>query len=253
MDYSEQVRQRKHRGRAIAKAGSIEEALEAGTIPQCYDQAWGRELLTQPAAIKAAVDWTRKNEVVCFYDAGDVQANGFQIAEDDKLGRSFTDTGASYIGFAVSSLLVTAMTSEPSYGLALSGDGSFVMNPQILIDGVQHGACGCIIVFDNRRMAAISGLQNAQYGAEYATSDQVEVDYVAWAKAIKGVAGLHGGYSTEELTQALDMAYKHKGLSLIHVPVYCGADELGGMGAFGRWNVGNWCEDVQALRHKIGL
>ena len=152
MDYSEQVRQRKHRGRAIAKAGSIEEALEAGTIPQCYDQAWGRELLTQPAAIKAAVDWTRKNEVVCFSDAGDVQANGFQIAEDDKLGRSFTDTGASYIGFAVSSLLVTAMTSEPSYGLALSGDGSFVMNPQILIDGVQHSTCGCTIVFDNRSM-----------------------------------------------------------------------------------------------------
>lgn len=29
--------------------------------------------------------------------------------------------------------------------------------------------------------------------------------------------------------------------------------ELGGMGAFGRWNVGNWCDEVQALRHKIGL
>jgi len=152
MDYSEQVRQRKQHARAIAKAGGIEEALEAGAIPQCYDQAWGRELLTQPAAIKAAVDWARENEVVCFYDAGDVQANGFQIAEDDKLGRSFTDTGASYMGFAVSSLLATAMTSQPFYRLALSGDGSFVMNPQILIDCVQHGACGCIIVFDNRSM-----------------------------------------------------------------------------------------------------
>ena len=221
--------------------------------PALYDQAWGRELLTQPAAIKVAVDWARASDAVGFYDAGDVQANGFQIVEDDRLGRSFTDTGASYMGFAISALFSTAMASKPFYGVSFSGDGSFTMNPQILIDGVQHGASGCIIVFDNRRMAAISGLQNAQYGAEYATGDQVEVDYVAWAKAIKGVAGFHGGYSTEELKQALDMAYRHKGISLIHVPVYCGADELGGMGVFGRWNVGNWCEDVQALRHKIGL
>ena len=28
---------------------------------------------------------------------------------------------------------------------------------------------------------------------------------------------------------------------------------LGGMGVFGRWNVGNWCESAQALRHDIGL
>ena len=36
-------------------------------------------------------------------------------------------------------------------------------------------------------------------------------------------------------------------------PVYFGPDPLGGMGVFGRWNVGNWCEATQALRHTIGL
>jgi hypothetical protein len=25
------------------------------------------------------------------------------------------------------------------------------------------------------------------------------------------------------------------------------------MGVYGRWNVGNWSEEVQALRHKIGM
>jgi hypothetical protein len=30
-------------------------------------------------------------------------------------------------------------------------------------------------------------------------------------------------------------------------------DELGEMGVFGRWNVGNWCGDTQTLRHEIGL
>jgi 3D-(3,5/4)-trihydroxycyclohexane-1,2-dione acylhydrolase (decyclizing) len=41
-------------------------------------------------------------------------------------------------------------------------------------------------------------------------------------------------------------AHAHNGLSVIHVPVYSGPDELGGLGAWGEWNVGNWCDDVQA-------
>ena len=39
-----------------------------------------------------------------------------------------------------------------------------MMNPQILIDGIQHGVHGTILLLDNRRMAAISQLQEAQYG-----------------------------------------------------------------------------------------
>jgi 3D-(3,5/4)-trihydroxycyclohexane-1,2-dione acylhydrolase (decyclizing) len=221
--------------------------------PRLFDPVWGAEVLTQPAAIKAVTDWARAHHAVAFFDAGDVQANGFQIVEDDHLGRTFTETGASYMGFAVSSLLATALAPKPFYGVALTGDGSFTMNPQILIDGVMHRATGCIVLFDNRRMGAISGLQHAQYGSVYSTSDLVEVDYVAWAKAVKGVAAFHGGKTLEGLRAALDLAFAHPGLSLIHVPVYWGSDPLGGMGVFGRWNVGNWCDSVQRLRHEIGL
>lgn len=221
--------------------------------PVLYDETWKGEVLTQPASIKAATDWARENDIITFFDAGDVQANGFQVVEDDRLGRTFTETGASYMGFAASALLSTALTSKPFYGLALSGDGSFTMNSQILIDGVHHGAKGCILVLDNRRMSAITGLQYDQYGVEYATSDPVEVDYVAWANAIKGVKGIDGGRSVESLIKALKEARSYDGLSLIHLPVYSGRDPLGGMGVFGRWNVGNWCVDTQALRHKIGL
>jgi len=221
--------------------------------PILRDAVWDREVLTQPAAIKAGTDWARAHDAVAFFDAGDVQANGFQIVEDERLGRTFTDTGASYMGFAVSALLSTAVTTKPFYGLAFTGDGSFVMNPQILVDGVMHGARACIVLMDNRRMGAISGLQDAQFGAEHATWDTVHVDYVAWANAVKGVQGLFAGYSIEDLIAALDKAYAYDGLSLIHVPVYYGPDELGGMGVFGRWNVGNWCEATQALRHDIGL
>jgi 3D-(3,5/4)-trihydroxycyclohexane-1,2-dione acylhydrolase (decyclizing) len=220
----------------------------------CLDsEAWGGKVLSQPAAIKTATDWARANDAVSFFDAGDVQANGFQVVEDDRLGRTFTETGASYMGFAVSALLATALASEPFYGLALTGDGSFMMNPQILIDGAFHGARGCILLLDNRRMGAISGLQEAQYGEAHATSDNVEVDYVRLAGAVEGVLALEGGRRPEDLQAALDRARSHDGLSLIHVPVYYGPDPLGGLGTFGRWNVGDWCRDTQALRHKIGL
>jgi len=221
--------------------------------PCLHDDLWKGHVLTQPAVIKAATDWARAHDAVTFFDAGDVQANGFQIVEDDRLGRTFTDTGASYMGFAVSALLATSLSEKPFYGLAITGDGSFTMNPQILIDGVQHGARGCILLLDNRRMAAISGLQAAQYGVDFATNDNVEVDYVSWARAIKGVEAAEGGRSVKSLLAALNAARAYPGLSLIHVPVYYGLDPLGGMGVFGRWNVGNWCEETQTLRHKIGL
>ena len=221
--------------------------------PVLYDEVWDSEVLTQPAAIKIATDWARAQDAVCFFDAGDVQATGFQVVEDDRLGRTFTETGASYMGFAVSALLATAVSTEPFYGLALSGDGSFVMNPQVLIDGVEQGATGCMLILDNRRMGAITGLQLAQYGAECGTRNSIEIDYLAWAGAVEGVATFHGGYSPETLVQALNRAGAYEGLSLVHLPVYFGLDERGGLGAFGRWNVGNWCADTQAMRHDIGL
>lgn len=221
--------------------------------PRLYDEVWGDEVLTQAAAIKVVTDWAKAIGGVAFFDAGDVQANGFQIVEDESLGQTITETGASYMGFASSALLAGALAEEPFYGVALTGDGSFTMNPQILIDGVANGVRGCIVLFDNRRMAAISSLQVAQYGQDHATSDGVAVDYLAWARAVQGVAAFSGGTTPETLREALDKAHAHDGLSLVHVPVYYGENALGGLGAFGRWNVGNWVEETQRLRHDIAL
>lgn len=221
--------------------------------PTLEDPVWGKAVLTQPAAVKTIQDWARLHDAVTYFDAGDVQANGFQANEDDRPGRTVTETGASYMGFATSAVLATAMTDTPYYAVALTGDGSFTMNPQALIDGVQHGATATIVVLDNRRQGAISSLQRAQYGADYATNDQVAVDYVMWASAVSGVKALHGGTSTEELTAALDEAAAHKGLSLIHLPIYFGDDELGGFGSFGRWNVGPWVADTQAMRKEMKI
>ena len=221
--------------------------------PILPDDYWGKPILTQPAVIRIAEDWAKSNAIPCFFDAGDVQANGFQIVEDEHPGQTFTETGASYMGFAVSALLATGIASKPFYALALTGDGSFTMNPQILIDGAEHGARGCILLLDNGRMGAITGLQMDQYGQEIATANTIHVDYLAWARSIPGILALEGGDSPASLQNALLQAGSHAGLSLIHVPVYYGPDPLGGMGVYGRWNVGNWSEKVQTMRHEIGL
>jgi 3D-(3,5/4)-trihydroxycyclohexane-1,2-dione acylhydrolase (decyclizing) len=216
--------------------------FEAGPL---HDEVWRRPVLSQPAAIKIVADFAKRIGAAKFFDAGDVQANGFQIVEDDCTGDTFTETGASYMGFAASALLGSALAEEPRYGIAFSGDGSFMMNPQILIDAVAHGVKGMVVIFDNRRMAAITGLQEAQYGAGFATSDEVAVDYVRLAASVEGVRAVFGGDDETSLEKALAEAYDHDGLSVVHVPVHFGAHELGGLGAWGQWNVGNWCEDVQ--------
>ena len=218
------------------------ERFEAATIE---DDIWGTPLLTQPQVIKIADDFARLHRAIKFFDAGDVQANGFQIVEDNSPEETFTDSGSSYMGFAVSALLSQALANKGCYSIALTGDGSFMMNPQILIDGIQHGVHGTILLLDNRRMAAISQLQEAQYSCAYRTNDVVEVDYVKMAQSIKGIRAFWGGTNLKDLKKVLVEAYAHSGLSLIHVPVYHGPNPLGSMGAYGNWNVGNWCEEVQ--------
>jgi 3D-(3,5/4)-trihydroxycyclohexane-1,2-dione acylhydrolase (decyclizing) len=213
--------------------------------PPLPDPVWNRPVLTQPAAIKIVADFAKSIDAAKFFDAGDVQANGFQIVEDDRSGDTFTETGASYMGFAVSALLASAAAQAPRFSIAFTGDGSFMMNPQVLVDAIEHGVRGMIVIFDNRRMAAISGLQLAQYQAEFKTNDRVAVDYVKLASSVSGVHAVFGGESAESLRRSLRSAHEYNGLSVVHVPVYAGPHELAGLGAWGQWNVGNWCADVQ--------
>lgn len=162
---------------------------------------------------------------------------------DDRPFDTISEGGASYMGFAVSSLVASAIADKPRYCIAVSGDGAFWMNPQVLTDGIEHGVRGMIVLLDNRRMGAISGLQAAQFGNIHATNDSVAVDYVALSKVIPGLSTHFGGYTRGELRCALEAAYSYDGLSLVHLPVYWSAEgDLGNLGSYGSWNVGNWCE-----------
>lgn len=208
-----------------------------------YDPVWQRPVLTQPVAIKEIVDFAKAVDAVKLFDSGDVQCNALQICEDDRPFDTISEGGASYMGFAVSSLVASAIADKPRYCIAVSGDGAFWMNPQVLTDGIEHGVRGMIVLLDNRRMGAISGLQAAQFGNIHATNDSVAVDYVALSKVIPGLSTHFGGYTRGELRCALEAAYSYDGLSLVHLPVYWSAEgDLGNLGSYGSWNVGNWCE-----------
>ena len=98
--------------------------------------------------------------------------------EDDLPYQTFTETGASYMGFSPSAILASAIAEKPTYPISFVGDGSFMMNPQVLIDAVYFGLKGMVIIFDNRRMAAITGLQYAQYDKEFKTNDGVELSLI---------------------------------------------------------------------------
>ena len=218
-----------------------------------FDEVWNCPVLTQPSAIHTVAKFANQIEAIKFFDAGDVQANGFQIVEDNQPDQTFTETGASYMGFSGSALLCSAYLKNSKYGIAFTGDGSFMMNPQILIDAVEHGVKGMIALFDNRRMAAITGLQQIQYGKEFKTNDTVAVDYVAMANAVQGVKAIFGGNEVKNLQKALSEAHSYEGLSLVHIPVYAGNDQTASMGAYGVWNVGNWVEDVQTQHIKSNI
>ncbi len=230
---------------AAAKAGWKLLLTQRQRGSPLHDPVWRQPVLTQPAAIKIVCDFAKAQGALKFFDAGDVQANGFQTVEDDEPFQTYTETGASYMGFATCALIAGGLARDTRYAVAFTGDGSFMMNPQALISAVEHRARGLIVIFDNRRMAAISGLQQAQYGVDFRTNDSVAVDYVQLAASVAGVLALHGGDCAETLRVALAQARAHEGLSVIHLPVYAGTHEAGGLGAYGSWNVGNWCEDVQ--------
>lgn len=225
------------------------------SAPALLDMKWNRKVLPLPTALRIAIDFADQAGAVKYFDAGDVQASGFQLTRDKEAGRTFTDTGASYMGFAVSALLASAMAQEPDYPIAFSGDGSFLMNPQILHDAAQYKLKGMILLFDNRRMGAISSLQRAQYGVDFSTDDEVAVDYPAMARAFPGIRGFSAVEAISEpaLTSLLKEAAAYKGVSLVHIPVYYGEDERSSLGAYGRWNVGSWCSDTEREKHRIGL
>ena len=105
----------------------------------------------------------------------------------------------------------------------------------------------------NRRMAAISSLQHAQCGAEFRTDDGVEVDYPSMARAFAGGRRFRGRLVALRAGGRPRGGLRARRAFARACARFSGPDERGGLGAYGDWNVGAWCERVQREKHEIGM
>ena len=116
------------------------------------------------------------------------------------------------------------------------------------------------VLLKDNHIGAAGGVKEAILAAkEYAPfvrKIEIEVENLEMVKEAADAGAdiiMLDNMSPEEMKEALAKAYKYDGLSLIHIPVHYGDDELSGLGTFGDWNVGNWCERVQKMKHEIGF
>ncbi len=205
--------------------------------------------LTQPAVVKAADDHVNSHRGIKIFDAGDVQAHGFQICRHLEPKTSLNETGNSCMGFGICAAFGLGLVPDRKYPTAIIGDGSFLMQAQAIRDMVKHGSNCTVVVLDNQAMGAITALQWAQDYAAFATVDPAHVepvDYAALARSM-GCAAFTPEPSVDSLHDCLEKAYRHPGPAVVDVKVHLGAEKYAALGAFGRWNVGPWSPTVEAI------
>lgn len=205
--------------------------------------------LTQPAAIKAIDDAINARRELKIFDAGDVQATGFQMCRHLEPGTWVNESGNSCMGFGVCAAFGLGLVRDGKYPTAITGDGSLLMQSQALRDMVKHRSRCTVVVLDNQAMGAITSLQWAQQYQGVGTRDAMAlppVDFAALARSM-GCAAFTPEPSIDALMDALERARHHDGPSVIDVKVHLGQEPYAALGAFGRWNVGPWSETVQAI------
>jgi len=205
--------------------------------------------LTQPAAVKAIDDYVIGMGGIKIFDAGDVQAHGFQICRHEQPKTYLNETGNSCMGFGICAAFGLGLVPGGRYPTSIIGDGSFLMQAQAIRDMVKHRSNCTIVVLDNQAMGAITALQWAQKYEGFATVDIIRtqpVDYAILSRSM-GCQAYTPGASTDSLSEALDQAFRHQGPAVIDVKVHLGPEEYAALGAFGRWNVGPWSEQVEKI------
>jgi 3D-(3,5/4)-trihydroxycyclohexane-1,2-dione acylhydrolase (decyclizing) len=205
--------------------------------------------LTQPAAVKAIDDYVNGIGGIKIFDAGDVQAHGFQICRHEQPKTYLNETGNSCMGFGICAAFGLGLVPGTRYPTAIIGDGSFLMQAQAIRDMVKHKSNCTIVVLDNQAMGAITALQWAQQYDGFATVDPTKtqpVDYAMLARSM-GCQAYAPRASTGFLTDALDQAFRHEGPAVVDVKVHFGPEKYAALDAFGRWNVGPWSEQVENI------
>ena len=153
------------------------------------------------------------------------------------------------MGFGISASFALGLVPDGAYPTAFLGDGSFLMQAQAIRDMVKHKSRCTVVVFDNQAMGAITGLQWAQNFSSFVTEDEPgtpAVDFAALAESM-GCAAFRPEASIDSLSDCLHRAHRYNGPAVVDVKVYIGQEKYGALGAFGRWNVGPWSQNVESI------
>ena len=101
--------------------------------------------------------------------------------------------------------------------MALCGDGGFLLNVGELATAVQEKIAVVAIVFNDAAYTAVKRAQQQRFDGRYMATDLVAPDFAALARAF-GAEGAHAG-SPDELRDAMGMALRRAGPTLIEVPL----------------------------------
>ena len=131
------------------------------------------------------------------------------IFETKRAGRGFiADRGFASIGFGVPGALGVHLARPGSRVVALTGDGGFNMSLGDMETLLRTGADVTVVIVNNAASGYVKALQHALFDGTHQSSDLVEMDYAAIARAM----GCHGirVETPAALGPALEAAFAEK-------------------------------------------
>ncbi len=132
--------------------------------------------------------------------------------------RSFVHCGyQGTLGFGYATALGVQVGNPDKKVISINGDGGFLFTAQELSTAVHHNIPLVAVVFVDDAYGNVKRIQKNQYGGRTIASDLHNPDFVKYAESF-GMPG-YKAESPEQLSEAIEDAWKQDGPALIEVPI----------------------------------
>lgn len=187
-------------------------------------QAWDEETTApapavgsgwaEPARVVDAVNRFLPANAVVASDAGNFSAWVSRYIRSPR-PRSFVGATSGAMGYAVPAAIAAALVV--GRGIAIAGDGGFLMTSNELATAAKLELDVTCVVFDNQMYGTIKMHQERAFPGRQVATDLWSPDFAAYAAAFGGKGfELHDDSDIDEVIRA---AMNHRGISLVHVPM----------------------------------
>jgi acetolactate synthase-1/2/3 large subunit len=134
----------------------------------------------------------------------------------DRPEQHLTSAGLGTMGFGLPAAIGAQLANPQSKVIALSGDGSIMMNIQELATVNRYSLPIKIVIFDNKTLGMVRQWQELFFAERYSEvdlSDNPEFTSVAQAFGIPAIKVTHA----DEVSSAIDQILQTEGPLLVHV------------------------------------